>query len=259
MIDGTVLTANGLLSAPGIRHGFFTRQGGVSGGLYASLNCGLGSDDNRDAVIENRKRAAIHLGATHPGVLTVHQIHSAKALVVDEPFEPAAAPRADALVTRTPGLAIGALAADCTPVLFADPQAGVIGAVHAGWRGALTGILEATIAEMEAIGAERGRIRAAIGPTIHQPNYEVGPEFEEEFLSAAPESRKFFCRPTPDGRPHFDLPGFCLSRLTAARVGAAEDLQRCTYADESLFFSYRRKIHRKETDYGRQISAIVLA
>ena len=259
MIDGTVLTAGNLTSASGIRHGFFTRQGGVSGGVYASLNCGLGSDDDRANVLENRKRAAHHLGSSLGAILTVHQIHSATALVIDQPFTPDNAPRADALVTRTPGLVVGALAADCTPVLFADPEAGVVAAAHAGWRGAVSGILEATVSAMVGIGAERERIRAAIGPTIHQPNYQVGPDFEAEFLSYRTDNQTFFVRPHEGARPHFDLPGFCRARISDAGVASCQDIGRCTYADESLFFSYRRKSHRQETDYGRQISAIVVS
>ena len=259
MIDGTVLTAGNLSSANGIRHGFFTRQGGVSGGVYASLNCGLGSDDARDNVLENRRRVAAHLGSDRGAVLTVHQIHSATALIVDQPFAAQNAPRADALVTRTPGLVVGALAADCTPVLFADPEAGIVAAAHAGWRGAVAGILEATLSAMIEIGAERERIRAAIGPTIHQPNYQVGPEFEDEFLSYSADNKRFFTRAEAGARAHFDLPGFCRARIGAAAIASCQDIGRCTYGDESLFFSYRRKTHRDETDYGRQISAIVVS
>ena len=259
MIDGTVLTAPSLADAAGIRHGFFTREGGVSGGIYASLNCGLGSDDDKDDVLENRRRAAAHLGASHNDIVTVYQIHSATALVIDQPFEPGTAPQADALVTSTPGLAVGALAADCTPVLFADPEARVVAAAHSGWRGAVTGILQATVDAMESIGAQRNRIRAAIGPTIHQPNYEVGPEFEAEFVARNPDHARFFAQPSPGARAHFDLPGFCAAQLAAAGVSNIDDIGKCTYANDSLFFSYRRKTHHSEADYGRQISAIVVA
>ncbi|MGI9411813.1 MAG: peptidoglycan editing factor PgeF [Hyphomicrobiaceae bacterium] len=258
MIDATILTASNLSHANGIRHGFFTREGGISGGVYDSLNCGFGSDDDTEAVAENRRRVAAHLGASHDDVLTVHQIHSADALIVEQPFAAGDRPRADALVTNVRGLAVGALAADCTPVLFADSVAGVIGCAHAGWRGAIAGILEATLNAMEQIGAGRDRICTAIGPTIHQHNYEVGPEFEKEFLNQDPEYGRFFARPDPQGRPHFDLPGFCHSRLAAAGVGSIESTARCTYDDDSLFFSFRRKCHRSESDYGRQISAIVV-
>jgi len=261
MIDGTVLTAPALQDISGIRHGFFTREGGVSKGVYGSLNCGLGSDDDRNAVLENRRRIAAHLGAdaVEDGVNTVYQVHSAEAIVIDAPFAPGTAPKADALVTRTPGIAVGALAADCTPVLFADPAAKVVAAAHAGWRGAVAGILEATITAMETIGAERANIRAAIGPTIHQPNYEVGPEFEAQFIARDPDNQRFFTRPSPDARPHFNLPGFCSAALDRSGISIIEELGRCTYANDSLFFSFRRKTHRAEADYGRQISAIVVA
>ncbi|MCB1510894.1 MAG: peptidoglycan editing factor PgeF [Hyphomicrobiaceae bacterium] len=258
IIDGRVFEAENLTALPGVRHGFFTRQGGVSGGVYASLNCGYGSDDDRDAVTENRRRIASHLGATHPNVLTVYQIHSAQARVVEAPFAAADAPKADALVTATPGLAIGALAADCTPVLFADAEARVIGAAHAGWRGALSGILEATLDAMVGLGAQRDRIATAIGPTIHQPSYEVGEEFLATFVADRPDYVRFFERPRPGAKPHFDLPGFCAHRLAEAGIANVAPSPACTYANESLLFSYRRKTHLSEPDYGRQISAIVL-
>lgn len=254
------ITARCLSGLPGIRHGFFTRQGGVSEGIYASLNCGHGSADEREAVTENRRRVATALGQREAAqVLTLFQVHSAEALVVDRAIPREALPKADALVTRTPGLVVGALAADCTPVLFADGEAGVVAAAHAGWRGALTGVLEATIAAMEGLGAKRGSIRAAVGPCINQPAYEVGREFEARFLEADPASSRFFRQPQPDGRPHFDLPGFVESRLAAARIGMVERQSPCTFADQARFFSYRRTTRAKEPDYGRQISAIVLA
>ena len=257
--DGEVIHANGFSDLPGIRHGFFTRQGGVSGGIYSSLNCGLGSKDDSTLVRENRARVAAALGAPDAPVLTLYQIHSATALIVDGPFPGGGVPKADALVTRTPGIVIGALAADCTPVLFADPEAGVIAAAHSGWRGAIGGILESTIAAMEELGARRERIRSAVGPCINQPAYEVGPEFEAEFLTADPAYARFFARPSPSERPRFDLPGFVAHRLECTGVGRVERQSRCTYQNESHFFSYRRATHRKEPDYGRQISAIVLA
>lgn len=258
-IDGEIIRANGLSDLPGIRHGFFTRQGGVSTGIYQSLNCGLGSKDNPQLVRENRARVAHGLGAPGATVLTLHQIHSATALVVDGPFAPGAPPRADALVTRTPGVVIGALAADCTPVLFADPQARIVAAAHAGWRGALGGILESTVATMVRLGARPERIRAAIGPCINQTSYEVGPDFEAEFLNADAGNSAFFMRPSATARPRFDLPGFVEHRLTRAGLGMVERQSLCTYENESLLFSYRRATHQKEPDYGRQISAIVLA
>jgi len=257
-VDGEIIRAD-CLGAEGISHGFFTRQGGVSGGIYSALNCGLGSKDDPSLVRENRARVARTLGAERPEVLTLYQVHSTTALVVDKPFPPGQVPRADALVTRTPGLVIGALAADCTPVLFADPQARVIAAAHAGWRGALAGVLESTIETMVSLGAERRRIRAAIGPCINQSAYEVGPEFEAEFLNASPENTRFFVRPEPHARSRFDLPGYVEHRLLQAGLDVVERRSLCTYENESLFFSYRRATHRKEPDdYGRQISAIVL-
>lgn len=263
-ISGTVLEAGALSGLPGIRHGFFTREGGVSSAIYNALNVGLGSDDVRADVIENRRRVAAHLGAHHGGgpladIITNYQVHSADAVVIDAPFGPEGAPKADALVTRTPGLAIGALTADCTPVLFADPKAGVVAAAHAGWRGAVSGILANTVAAMESIGADRTRIRAAIGPVIRQDAYEVGPEFKAQFLDQAPGNARFFKRPPGHDRDHFDLPGYCRDRLVALDLARVEDLEHCTYANESLFFSYRRKTHRDEPDYGRQIAAIVVS
>ncbi|MGI9422319.1 MAG: peptidoglycan editing factor PgeF [Hyphomicrobiaceae bacterium] len=258
MLDGTVLTGRNIEAADGVRHGFFTRQGGVSKGVYASLNCGFGSDDDRAAVRENRRLVASHLEAAHGGVSTVHQVHSADVVTIDAPIADGQAPKADAIVTRTRGLAIGALTADCTPVLFAEPQARIVAAAHAGWRGAIAGVLEATVAAIESLGGDRSQVHVAIGPTIQQFNYEVGPEFEEQFVARNPDYRRFFRRSAPEARPHFDLPGFCRDRLAGLRLASIEDLARCTYADDSLFFSYRRKNHASEADYGRQISAIVL-
>lgn len=263
MINGTVLSANAFSDIPGIRHGFFTREGGVSGGEYDSLNVGLGSDDNRTDVLENRRRVAEHLiaglsGKPYPDIVTNYQVHSAEAVIVDGPFGPDGPPKADALVTNTPGLVIGALTADCTPVLFADPDANVVAAAHAGWRGAVLGVLASTVDKMEQLGARRDRIRAAIGPTIHQENYEVGPEFKAQFLAQAPGNAEFFHIPKGRERDHFDLPGYCRHRLKQIGLAQTEDLGLCTYASESLFFSYRRKTHRSEKDYGRQIAAIVV-
>jgi YfiH family protein len=258
-IDGTVFEAKAIAALDGISHGFFTREGGVSDGVYQTLNCGYGSNDLHERVAENRRRVASHLDAAHDDIVTVYQVHSANVVVVDRPFTPGAVPKADALVTTTHGLAVGALAADCTPVLFAAPEAGVVAAAHAGWRGAVAGVLAETLAAMEKLGARRGEIRAAVGPTIHQPAYEVGPEFEAQFVAQAPENQRFFHRTTTEGRPHFDLPGYCLAQLEAAGIGQVENAGRCTYANESLLYSYRRKTHFSEPDYGRQISAIVLA
>lgn len=242
----------------GIRHGFFTREGGVSGGIYASLNCGFGSGDKAEDVRENRARAAAQLGTSRAELVTVRQVHSSCVIVADVPWQPEAAPEADAIVTRTPSLAIGVLTADCTPILFADPEAGVVAAAHAGWKGAKAGIIDAVIEAMEGLGARRDRICAAIGPTISAAAYEVGPEFEAAFLGDASANGKYFSRSAPDERPHFDLPGYCHDRAREARIAHVEGLGLCTYQNESLFYSYRRSIHHTERDYGRQISAIVI-
>ncbi|SDR20113.1 conserved hypothetical protein [Rhizobiales bacterium GAS113] len=261
--DPMMLNSSSLSALPGIAHGFFTRQGGVSQGVYASLNGGLGSGDERALVLDNRARMAAALGVTPERFATVYQVHSPDVLVIDKawvenPWGESARPKADALVTRTPGLAIAVSSADCGPILFADAQARVVGAAHAGWKGALTGVIEATIATMEREGAERARIRTALGPMISRAAYEVGPEFEARFLEADPENGAFF---TPSQRPGhfmFDLPGFIAKRLAACGVAAIDDLARCTYADETLFYSYRRMTHRREADYGRHLSAIAL-
>ncbi|MGI9480336.1 MAG: peptidoglycan editing factor PgeF [Hyphomicrobiaceae bacterium] len=263
MINGTVLKADTFTGLNGVRHGFFTREGGVSVGDYDSLNVGFGSNDKRDDVAENRRRIAAHLGAridgqAYPDIVTNYQVHSAEAVIVDAPFGPEAAPKADALVTNRPGLAIGALTADCTPVLFADEEAKVVAAAHAGWRGAVSGVLASAVTAMEQLGAQRARIRAAIGPTIHQDAYEVGPEFKAQFLEQAPGNAQFFVIPPGRKRDHFDLPGYCRQTLEQLGLGRVEDLGYCTYANESLFFSFRRKTHRNECDYGRQIAAIVV-
>jgi polyphenol oxidase len=252
-----VVTSSLLGALPGIRHGFFTRQGGTSDGIYASLNCGLGSNDDRTRVIDNRNLVAAHLGVAAGSVVTVHQVHGTTALAVERNFA-GAPPNADALVTRTPGLVIGAMAADCTPVLFADPEAGVVGAAHAGWRGAVGGILDATIRAMEELGACRADIQAAIGPCIHQANYEVGPEFEAQFLAAAPGNARFFMVPPARAKAHFDLPGFVAHQLATAGIAGYTPSAHCTYADADQFYSFRRTTHRSEPDYGRQISAIVV-
>ncbi|MEM6624285.1 MAG: peptidoglycan editing factor PgeF [Pseudomonadota bacterium] len=237
-----------------VRHGFFTRQGGVSNGIYASLNGGQGSRDSAAAVTENRARIAAHLGATE--IMTVSQIHSATAHLVSAPWS-GGVPDGDAMVTATPDLAIAVLVADCTPVLFHDPKNGVIGAAHAGWKGAVGGILEATLDTMVAAGAERGEILAALGPVISQRAYEVGPEFVEQFLDDDPANERFFAGGQGD-RAHFDLPGFVLNRLREAGVRQAEWTGHCTFSDPERFFSYRRATHAGEPDYGRLVAAIVL-
>lgn len=254
--DKMKLSAPGLDEA-GVRHGFFTRQGGVSTGIYASLNCGPGSQDAPDNVAQNRARVAELLGVEPSRLLTVFQKHSAEAVVADKPWK--APPEADAIVTAKPGLAIGILTADCAPVLFRDAEAGVIGAAHAGWRGALSGIVEATVEAMAKLGASPERIVAAIGPAISQKAYEVGAEFVEQFVAKEPESASFFMTDEGSGEPHFDLVGYVAARLERAGVGTVADLGLCTYCDETRLFSYRRSQHHGENDYGRQISAIVLA
>ncbi|MEO1472221.1 MAG: peptidoglycan editing factor PgeF [Pseudomonadota bacterium] len=239
---------------PGIRHGFFTRTGGVSEGIYASLNGGQGSADTAEAVAQNRGRIAAHLGARH--LVSVSQVHSADVHAVTGPWT-GERPSGDAMVTDRQGLALGVLTADCTPVLFADPEAGVIGAAHAGWKGALGGVLEATLDAMVALGADRSRVRAALGPVISQRAYEVGPEFVERFLDEDPETARFFAGGQGD-RAMFDLPGFCLARLNEAGIGNAAWTGHCTYSDEARFYSYRRACHRSEPDYGRLVAAITL-
>jgi YfiH family protein len=244
-----------LLDLPGVRHAFFTRNGGVSEGIYASLNVGLGSNDVPDAVVENRRRCAAHFGAET--IVTAYQVHSALALVADGPW-PAGPPQADGVATVTPGVVCGALAADCAPVLLADPEARVVAACHAGWKGALTGVVEATVARMETLGARRERMRAAIGPCIGPASYEVGLEFLERFVLADPAHGRFFAPGAADDKRLFDLPAFVLSRLSAAGVTTCEWVGRDTCAEESDFFSNRRAFKRGEADYGRLLSAIAL-
>lgn len=253
-----ILAAN-LAALPGIKHGFFTRPGGVSEGIYTGLNCGLGSSDDASRVLENRRRVSDHLGGAHGSVVTLYQEHGTTALAISAPVDRDHLPKADAVVTNTPGLVIGVLTADCGPLLFADPETKVVAAAHAGWRGAVGGIIESTLAEMERIGAKRSRIVAALGPCISQAAYEVGPEFEVAVLERDPSSGRFFAKPAADAKPHFDLPGYILNRLQNAGVTNIVNEARCTHATESLFFSYRRTTQRKEPDYGRQISAIVVA
>lgn len=247
-----ILTSDAL--AP-LRHGFFTRRGGASSGVFAGLNCGAGSSDQSEIVAINRARVADAMQVAPDALVTVHQVHSADVVAVTE--QPAPPPKADALVTATPGVAIAILTADCQPVLFADPEAGVVGAAHAGWRGAMDGVLEATLVAMENLGAQRAGITAVIGPSISQRAYEVGPEFLEAFLSDDPDNSRFFAGGTGD-RVQFDLPGYGLDRLRRAGVGHAEWTRHCTYGDADRFFSYRRATHAKDADYGRLISVIRL-
>jgi len=247
-----ILTADSL--AP-LRHGFFTRRGGASSGVFAGLNCGMGSSDQAEIVQINRARAAAAMAVAPDALVSVHQVHSADVAVIDGPL--AGRPTADAMVTARPGLALAVLTADCQPVLMADTRAGVIGAVHAGWRGALDGVLEATVEAMERLGAARRHIRAVIGPTISQAAYEVGPEFLETFLADDAGNHRFFAGGA-GGRYHFDLPAYGLARLRAAGIEMAEWTRHCTYADPERFYSYRRATHAGEADYGRLISAIRL-
>ena len=246
-----------LLSAiPGLRHAFFTREGGVSGGIYEGLNGGLGSNDDAAHVAENRRRMAEQMGVAPDRFLSVHQIHSPDAVVATGPW-PGHKPRADALVTRIEGLAIGVTAADCGPILFVDPVARVIGAAHAGWKGALTGIIESTVVAMEKLGADRSGVVAAIGPLIRQHSYEVGGEFVERFLDAAADNAAFFIASERAGHSMFDLAGYIRMRLENAGVLMIDDIGVDTYSDER-FYSYRRSVHRKEPDYGRHVHAIAL-
>ncbi|HZD24767.1 MAG TPA: peptidoglycan editing factor PgeF [Alphaproteobacteria bacterium] len=254
-----MLTSASLAALPGVRHGFFTREGGVSRGIYASLNCGYGSGDSRADVGENRARVAAQLGLGGDALITIHQVHSPDVTIVERPWAPGEAPRGDAMVTARPGIGLGILAADCGPVLFADAEAGVIGAAHAGWRGALGGVLEATVEAMETLGARRERIAAALGPCIAQASYEVGPEFRDGFLARAAGNARYFVPSGREGHHRFDLPGYVLDRLVELGLGAAERLHNDTYAEADGFFSFRRATHRGEPDYGRQISAIALA
>jgi YfiH family protein len=240
----------------GVAHGFFGREGGVSTGIYASLNAGTGSGDDPANVQENRRRIAATFGVERDHLVGVHQIHSPTAEFVTAPWQ-GERPHADALVTTTPNLVISILTADCTPILFADAEAGVIGAAHAGWRGALNGVIERTVRLMEERGARRTHIAAAIGPCIHQASYEVGPEFEAEFLAADSAFARFFV-PGAGDRRRFDLPGFCALRLAAAGISQIETLPLDTYAHATQLHSHRRSVHEKAGDYGRNCSAIML-
>ena len=239
----------------GTTHGFFTRIGGASSGVFSGLNCGFGSSDQHDIVKINRERVAGALKLQPDRLVGVHQVHSADAICVNGPL--ATKVKADGLATATPGVALAVLTADCQPVLFADRSAGVIGAAHAGWKGALNGILEATVRKMESLGAARAKIAAVIGPAISQRYYEVGPEFYDAFHTADPGYDRFFAAGKGD-RLHFDLPAFGLHRLRQFGVGSVTWTRHCTYADQDRFFSYRRSVHKKEADYGRLIAAIRL-
>ncbi|MEO1678485.1 MAG: peptidoglycan editing factor PgeF [Pseudomonadota bacterium] len=239
-----------------LRHGFFTRKGGASSGIFAGLNCGRGSSDLAEVVEINRGRVAHAMGLATTDLVSVHQVHSADAIAVSSANRPDGV-RADAMVTADPGVALAVLTADCQPVLFADAEAGVIGAAHAGWRGAMDGVLEATLDAMAGLGADIGRTVAVIGPTISQSAYEVGPEFFDRFMAEDQENARFFSGGNGD-RMQFDLPGYSLRRLRATGIDHAEWTRHCTYTDEERFYSYRRSVHRGEADYGRLISVIRL-
>lgn len=251
-----MLFSQNIKNIPFISHGFFTRRGGVSTGIYTSLNCSYGSDDNPELVTENRRRVSTQLGGVP--LCTLRQVHSSRAVEATAPWALGSAPEADGMATRTPGIALAILTADCAPIVFADTQARVIGAAHAGWKGALGGVLEATLALMETLGASKTRIQAAIGPCIRQESYEVGAEFREGFLKNSESYGRFFAPSTRNGHFRFDLPGFVRARLLSAGITAIEVIERDTLAEEDMFFSYRRTTLRGETNYGRQVSAIAL-
>jgi YfiH family protein len=253
-----MLQAAALTKLNGIRHAFFTRSGGVSQGVYATLNGGIGSKDAPENVTENRTRMAKALGVQPGCFVSAYQIHSPDVVTVETPWLHDKRPKADAMVTKIPGIALGISTADCGPVLFADAQAGVIGAAHAGWRGALSGVLEATVAAMEELGADRKRTTAALGPMIRQSNYEVGPEFVARFRDANESNAAFFAPSERKDHAMFDLAGYAAMRLARAGIGTIEDLELCTYAEPERFFSYRRMTKLGETDYGRHINAIAL-
>jgi hypothetical protein len=258
MNNRIMITANNLSGADGVRHMFFTRQGGVSGGIYATLNCGPGSDDDRDAVLDNRARAMAVLDQEPDRLVTVYQHHSPIAVEVDDVWRIADAPKADAMVTTRPGVVLGILTADCAPVLFCDADAGVVGAAHAGWKGALGGVIDATVDLMIDAGARAERICAAVGPCIQQPSYEVGAEFRTSFMEAGSANVRFFEAGVSAGKFHFDLSGYVRHRLAECGVGSIEVSAIDTYTDATRFYSYRRTTHRGEPDYGRELSAIVL-
>ncbi len=247
-----IITADCL--AP-LRHGFFGRTGGASSGIFAGLNCGAGSSDQREAIDINRARVADAMDVAPASLVGVHQIHSSDVVTITKATTER--PKADALVTATPGIALSILTADCQPVLFADAQAGVIGAAHAGWKGAVNGVLDATVQAMVSLGATPSTISAVIGPSISQSAYEVGPEFLDEFLAEDPNNARFFAQGRDD-RYQFDLPSYGLACLRMAGVGHAEWTRHCTYSDPDRFFSYRRATHNREADYGRLIASIRL-
>ena len=247
-----------LSEARNVSHGFYGREGGVSDGLFASLNCGYGSNDEREHVRENRSRVALDLAVAEDRLLTVYQIHSSEAVIVSSPWAREDAPKADGMATNIKGIALGVLAADCAPVLFSDSVAGVVGCAHAGWQGAFKGIVEAVVMKMEELGSSRSNIVGCVGPCISQANYEVGPEFFDRFVDASEDFSKFFVRSGKQDHHMFDLPAFVSFRLGEARIRQREVLPFCTYAREGNYFSFRRATHGKESGYGRNLSAIML-
>ena len=253
-----MITLGVLSDLPGIRHGFMTRAGGVSEGIYDSLNCGLGSDDERVRVLENRRRVLQMAGIPAKTLLTAYQVHSPDVLVVEEEWRDGPRPKVDALVTTRKNIAIAASSADCVPILFADPDARVVAAAHAGWRGAVGGVLQATVKQMCALGARPERIRAGIGPCIGPASYEVGPEFPVPFLAQNPANARFFRPAQRAGHHMFDLESYVAAELAAMKLGAIEVAHRDTCAEVETFFSYRRSVLRKEPDYGRHVSVIGL-
>jgi len=253
-----MIEAHNLIKIPEVRHGFFTREGGYSTGDYAGLNCIFGTGDDPEIVQRNRRHIATALGLDADRLVTPYQHHSADVVAVMQPWTRADAPKADGLVSATPGIAIGITTADCAPVLFADAKENVIGASHAGWRGAIAGVTDQVVVEMERLGARRETIAAAVGPTISAANYEVGAEFHEQFLDADSDNARFFQPSARDGHFMFDLPAYLEHRLAAAELGSVQRTGQCTYADDQMFYSYRRATHRGEATYGGQISAITL-
>ncbi|MEN2494266.1 MAG: Polyphenol oxidase [Hyphomicrobiaceae bacterium hypho_1] len=259
MIDFKVFKSSLLDKTNGVYHAFFTRKGGVSKGVYASLNCSYVLDDKNVDVQENRRRAAAYLYSTQSDIITAHQIHGSGVVVVNSHYGISHSVKADSLVTKIPNLAIGVLTADCAPVLFADHEAKIIAATHAGWRGIKLGILEKTLTTMEILGAKRHRICAVIGPTIHQPNYQVSYKFKMEFLHLDPDNIRFFYSLIQNGKILFDLPGLCYKILKSESVGFIDNLGQCTYSNDSLFYSHRRAQHTSEICCGRQLSAIIIS
>lgn len=253
-----MMLTSSVLNNSSFKHAFFTRENGVSKGIYEGLNCGAGSNDDPADVIENKRRAATVLGVPADSLFTLYQIHSAEVITIDGDTDPNTRVKADAMVSKTPGAALGILTADCVPILFADAANKVIGAAHSGWKGSLANISANVINAMTELGAQRENIRAAIGPAIQQNSYEVGPEFSAPFLKVDADNQQFFNPSVRDGHQMFDLTGFVKKQLEGENIQAVDLINRDTCSEEDLFFSYRRMYHKKEADYGRQLSAIAL-